>query len=97
VFRSHLKKVFCPHLCVGRSLQALEIPTYSSGLNFAAALIWNQNPNFEMTSSKINFFYLAETLNSQHSSPLARHSVSEAVQFIEKITLARPLSTPLIK
>jgi hypothetical protein len=50
--RSHLKKVFCPHLCVGRSLQVLEIQTYSSGLNFAAALIWNQNPNFEMTSNR---------------------------------------------
>ncbi len=55
--RNHLKKVFCPHLCVGRSLQVLEIPTYSSGLNFAAALIWDQDPNFEMTSNIISTWW----------------------------------------
>ncbi|MDJ0803402.1 MAG: hypothetical protein QNI97_11045, partial [Desulfobacterales bacterium] len=49
--RSYLKKVFCSHIGVGRSFQILEIPMYSSGSKLAAALIWNQYPNFEMASS----------------------------------------------
>ena len=48
---SLLKKVFWPHLGVGRSFQILEIPAYSSGLKSAPALIWNQNPNLEMPSN----------------------------------------------
>jgi len=50
---SHLKKVFCPNLCVGRSVQILEIRQYSSGFNLASALILNQNPFFEMASNLI--------------------------------------------
>ena len=52
MIRSHLKKVFWPKLGVGRSYQILEIPVYSSGLIFAAALILNQNPFFEIASNQ---------------------------------------------
>jgi len=48
--RTYLKKVFCPKLGVGRSVQVLKIQEYSSGLNLAAALILNQNPFFEIGS-----------------------------------------------
>ena len=50
--RTHLKKVFWPKLGVGRSVQILKILEYSSGLNLAPALILNQNPFFEIGSSK---------------------------------------------
>jgi len=42
--RSYLKKAFGPNLCVGRSVQVIEILEYSSGLNLVAALTLNQNP-----------------------------------------------------
>ncbi len=50
--RSYLKKVFWPKLGVGRSVQVLKIPQYSSGLNLTSALILNQNPFFEIASMK---------------------------------------------
>ena len=60
--RTHLKKVFWPKLGVGRSYQILEIPAVftthgigfagTSGLIFAAALILNQNPFFEIDSKR---------------------------------------------
>ncbi|MCP3953196.1 MAG: hypothetical protein GY697_13410 [Desulfobacterales bacterium] len=51
-FRSHLKKVFWPNLCVGRSVPVLKIQEYSSGWNLASALTLNQNPFFEIASIK---------------------------------------------
>jgi hypothetical protein len=52
VNRSHLKKVFWPNLCVGASFQVLDILEYACGLKLGPALILNQNPFFEMASSK---------------------------------------------
>ena len=51
-FRSHLKRVFWPHLCVGRSVPFLKIQAYPSGWNLASALPLNQNPSFEIASVK---------------------------------------------
>jgi hypothetical protein len=50
VFRDHLKNVFWPNFCVGRSVPILEILEYSSGWNLTAALTLNQNPIFEIVS-----------------------------------------------
>jgi len=51
-FRGYLKNVFWPNLGVGRSVPILEILEYSFGWNLAAALTLNQNPIFEIASSK---------------------------------------------
>jgi len=45
------KKSFVPISALGAHFQSSKYQLYSSGLNFAVALIWNQNPNFEMTSN----------------------------------------------
>jgi hypothetical protein len=68
--RSHLKKVFWPKLGVGRSYQILEIPVYSSGLIFAAALILNQNPFFEIASSVLE---IGNHLNAKHQILKTKH------------------------
>jgi len=52
--RSYLKKVFWSHFFVGRSVQILEIPVYSSGLNLASASSLKQNPFFEIASNQQN-------------------------------------------
>jgi hypothetical protein len=49
---SHLKKAFWPHIFVGGKIQILGILEYASGLNFASAAIWSQNPFFEMACNK---------------------------------------------
>ena len=51
--RSYLKKVFWPNLCVGSSFQVLDILQYACGLKLGSALTLNQNPDFEMASSRI--------------------------------------------
>jgi hypothetical protein len=76
MIRKNLKKVFWLHLCFGRSFQFLEIQPYSSGLRppekiairravpptgkIAAALTWNQNPNFEIASNNFLKRYFDE-------------------------------------
>ena len=39
IIRSYLKKVFWPNLCVGASLQVLDILEYACGLKLGSALI----------------------------------------------------------
>ena len=51
--RSYLKKVFCPNLCVGSSIQVLDILEYACGLKLGPALILSQNPDFEMAYSRL--------------------------------------------
>ena len=50
-FRSYLKNVFWPNLCVGSSFQVLDILQYACGLKLGPALTLNQYPIFEMASS----------------------------------------------
>jgi hypothetical protein len=54
--RSHLKKVFCPNLCVGPSFQLLDILEYACGLKLGPALTLCQNPIFEKTSIHADIF-----------------------------------------
>jgi hypothetical protein len=54
LFRSYLKKAFWPNLGVGTSSQVLDILEYACGLRLGPALILNQNPFFEMASSKVS-------------------------------------------
>ncbi len=50
LIRTYLKKVFWLNLCVGRSVQILEIQQYFSGSNLSPALTLSQNPIFEIGS-----------------------------------------------
>jgi hypothetical protein len=56
LFRSHLKKVFSSDIGVEPSYQVLDILEYACGLILGLALISNENPNFEMTSTQIERF-----------------------------------------
>jgi hypothetical protein len=50
--RSYLKKVFSPDIGVEASSQVLAILEYGCGLILDLALISNENPNFEMASTR---------------------------------------------
>jgi hypothetical protein len=53
--RSHLKNVFWPPAFfggIGAAFQIIDIQQYASGLKLGSAAILNQNPIFEMASSK---------------------------------------------
>jgi len=58
LFRSYLKNVFWPNICVGFSFQVLDILEYACGLKLAPALTLNQDPVFEMASN--NFLAIKE-------------------------------------
>jgi len=49
-FRSYLKKVFWPNLCVGTAFQILGVLEYACGLQRGPALSLNQNPIFVKAS-----------------------------------------------
>jgi hypothetical protein len=50
---TQLKNVFWPNIFVGTSFKILDIQQYASGFKLGPAAILNQNPIFEMASSKI--------------------------------------------
>jgi hypothetical protein len=51
--RTQLKNVFWPNLFVGAAFKILDIQQYASGFKLSPAAILNQNPIFEMGSSKV--------------------------------------------
>jgi hypothetical protein len=57
LFRSYLKKVFLPNLCVRLSFQVLDILEYACGLKLGPALTLSQNPFFEMASSNAGSYF----------------------------------------
>ena len=56
-FRRYLKNVFCPNLSVESSFQLFGILEYACGLKLGPALTLNQNPIFEIASSKLNLIF----------------------------------------
>ena len=57
VYRSCLKNVCCPNLCVGASFQLLEILEYVFVLKLGPALALSQNPIFEIASKIVTKKY----------------------------------------
>lgn len=53
-----------PNLCVGRSVQILEILEYACGLNLTAALILNPIEGFETTSKDSQISDISELADS---------------------------------
>jgi len=64
-FRSYLKNIFWPHICVGLSIQVLGMHAYACGLKLAPALTLDQNPIFEVAS---RMFLPFEMKGSMHMS-----------------------------
>jgi hypothetical protein len=61
--RNYLKKVFWPNLCVGPSLQILDILEYACGLKLGPTLTLNQN---------LFFFEIASILFSGEASKASK-------------------------
>ena len=92
IMRSYLKRVFCPNLHVDPSLHPLDILAYASGLKFRSALIWNQNPFFEMASRDSNITHLF--IYSPHLAVFARKPVPHStgpVCYLSKCSNRRAL------